>query len=310
MYKFLKLNILLLLAMGSIATYGQTREQGEWVVISVYPEGGVYQQSLLKQLVSITQNAWKVKDSEGRNAIKIMDNIATENTIVGQGDTVRFRRLIDQDVFQPGGLSQLQGIVNEHPVLNNRLADEKGEAFHVWVKLARPYSEKEKSKITNQLMASLGSVSKACLAKDDGPLADFRYTEWTFLKQENINTLETYQRLQTLTKSLQDTAWASYSVTDLISVLNDAYQEKAESELTSSDQVEQLYMIAESLRSRHLHHLSSPDFRRVKLVVIDKDHDESIKLSGFSSKKNQSWKASDDSYFTLDCRSASQVSGL
>ena len=70
-------------------------------------------------------------------------------------------------------------------------------------------------------------------------------------------------------------------------------------------EIEQLYMIAESVRSRHLHDLANPDFSRLKLVRMSKLGSEKPRVQEFTSELIRQWQASEFNYTTLDCRQSS-----
>ena len=64
----------------------------------------------------------------------------------------------------------------------------------------------------------------------------------------------------------------------------------------------QLYLIAESLRSRDLQDLARPDFQRLKLVALGRQRSSAPNLPGYRLETTAQWSSTPNSYLTVDCR--------
>ena len=119
----------------------------DWLALTLYPGGDLYQAAHLQQLVGATQNLWTLQDAAGRTPIRALDSLASTNAIAVQGDDVRFRRLIETRELTPAGLQTLAGLVEQHPLLGPRLVTPGHDATHFWLRLAHPYSEAEQAEL-------------------------------------------------------------------------------------------------------------------------------------------------------------------
>ena len=273
--------------------------EDDLLVLSVFPKNGVYDKSTLTNLVKNTEKLWTIKDESGTSAFKTIDSLATENIIVAQQDSVRFRRLIESRELTGSGLKTLQKLVNSHPLLHDRLADAGGEQLHIWLRVNASSHAKK------QLLESVRSVitqGESCSVSKQGWLSDVRYEEWKLKSENKQSTSDVYKKLLTTTESIKKESILAYSATDLIQYLKQSMSNGNLVDSNNSAEIEQLYMIAESVRSRHLHDLANPDFSRLKLVRMSNINSDKTRVSGFSTDLIRQWKATDSNYLTLDCR--------
>ena len=113
---------------------------------------------------------------------------------------------------------------------------------------------------------------------------------------------ERYKSLKASTNILKEQSILAYSASDLIGYLKHSMSDGEAVNDNSSAEIEQLYMIAESVRSRHLHDLANPDFSRLKLVRMSDTGSEKTKIQDFSADLIRQWQANDSNYVSLDCR--------
>lgn len=277
--------------------------EDDLLVISYFPKEGVYDKSTLTQLVGKTEKLWTIKDQDGQSVFKNIDSLATENIIVAQQDSVRFRRLIENRELTKSGLSTLKKLVNTHPLLHDRLADASGEQLHIWMRVNKALSDKEKSIVVQSALTILDE-NNYCEAKDKGTLANTHYQEWQLTADKRKPISAIYQTLKATTNNIKQQAITAYSATDLINYLKQSMSQE-DVNATDSAEIEQLYMIAESVRSRHLHDLANPDFSRLKLVRLGDSKNTDASMDGFDSRLIRQWQASTFNYKTLDCRKPS-----
>jgi hypothetical protein len=281
---------------------GVLAKDSDWLVVTLYPSQGVYSAKELSTLVPAVESLWTLKDRQQRTFIKNIDSLATENTIVAQGDSVRFRRLIEQRELTDTGLKTLKTIVNEHPLLQSRIADASGESLNIWVKLKYEYTKEEQrhllAKITNTLQAKYTS----CMTAKKGPLMDMSLQAVDVKPLASSTPLSAFKLLEKTSLQYGKGALQNYSAVDLLSTLNSSMN--PDQAITSNEQIEQLYMIAESVRSRHLHSLASPSFKRFKLMRVIKSGTDFPDLNGFTAINKNNWSATDSNYQALECRSA------
>lgn len=273
--------------------------EDDLIVISVFPKDGVYDKSTLTRLVKNTEKLWSITDESGSSVFKTIDSLATENIIVAQQDSVRFRRLIERRELTDTGLKTLKGLVNSHPLLHDRLADSNGEQFHVWLRVNNT------SDVKQDFLESVSSIitqGESCKASKQGLLSDVRYEEWQLISDKSESLSNRYKKLFRSTESIKEQSILAYSATDLIQYLKQSMSNGNLVDSNNSAEIEQLYMIAESVRSRHLHDLANPDFSRLKLVRMSNVKSDKTMFDEFSTDLIRQWVATDSNYLTLDCR--------
>lgn len=279
---------------------GVMAKDSDWVVVTLYPSQGVYSANELSQLVPAVEGLWTLQDEKNRPFIRNIDSLATENTIVAQEDSVRFRRLIEQRELTDSGLATLKTIVNEHPVLQHRIADDAGESLNIWVKLKYDYNQKEQRLLLEKIISSLQTHYQTCTTSNKGPLTGMSLQSVDLEPVGNNPILTTFNQLSQTSLRYGKGALQHYSAADLLSALNDLMNPNQS--IISSEQVEQLYMIAESVRSRHLHTLANPSFKRFKLIRIIENGADFLPLPEFNIIQSNSWSANESNYQILECR--------
>jgi len=280
---------------------GVAAKDSDWLVVTLYPSQGVYSAHELSKLVPAVDSLWTLKDNKDRTFIRNIDSLATENTIVAQGDSVRFRRLIETRELTDTGLKTLKSIVDKHPLLQSRIAEQSGESLNIWVKLKYEYTKEEQQVLLSKVTNALQTRYSSCLVANKGPLMGMSLQSVDLEPRANINPLAVFELLSTTSAQYGQGALQHYSAVDLLSMLN--HSMNPNQAITSSDQIEQLYMIAESVRSRHLHALASPSFKRFKLMRMIKSGADFPKLDGFNMTDKNNWSATASNYQALECRS-------
>lgn len=279
---------------------GVMAKDSDWLVVTLYPSQGVYNADVLSKLVTAVDSLWTLEDKQNRTFIRNIDSLATENTIVAQGDSVRFRRLIEQRELTDSGLKTLKVIIDEHPLLQYRIAESSGESLNIWVKLKYEYSKEEQYQLLVKIISTLQTQYQTCLVGNNGALDGMSLQSVDLEPLTNGTPLDMFKKLSITSSQYGEGALQHYSAVDILSVLNSSMNPNQR--ITSSDQVEQLYMIAESVRSRHLHALASPSFKRFKLMRMIKSGSESPQLSEFNVTQKNSWSANEYNYQVLECR--------
>jgi hypothetical protein len=277
----------------------------DWLALTLYPGGELYQAGHLQRLVGATQNLWQVKDAEGHTPIQTLDSLASTNAIAAQGDEVRFRRLIETRELTPAGLKTLAGLVERHPLLGPRLVSDERDGTHFWLRLARPYAEADKAELllhyAKRLAADYGPACRVASGAR-GTLQGFHLQEWTLQAAGQVPPrTSTLQALQQATGDLRQHSLQAYSAADILVYLRQVLN--GESGLPASDgEVAQFYLVAESLRSRDLQDLARPDFQRLKLVALGRERAETPSLAGYQLEAKAQWSSTPNSYLTVDCR--------
>lgn len=277
----------------------------DWLALTLYPGGELYQAGHLQRLVGATQNLWQVKDTEGQTPIRALDSLASTNAIAAQGDDVRFRRLIETRELTPAGLQTLAGLVERHPLLGPRLVTTAGDGTHFWLRLARTYAEADKAELLQHYGKRLAAdFAPGCRVASgaEGALQGLHLQEWTLQAAGPVPPHgATLQALQQATASLRQRSLQAYSAADILVYLRQVLN--GESGLPASDgEVAQFYLVAESLRSRDLQDLARPDFQRLKLVALGREHAEVPSLPGYHLETTAQWSSTPNSYLTVDCR--------
>ncbi|MBD9415720.1 hypothetical protein IB234_14255 [Pseudomonas sp. PDM16] len=277
----------------------------DWLALTLYPGGDLYQAGHLQQLVGATQNLWEVKDGQGRTPIQSLDSLASTNAIATQGDDVRFRRLIETRELTPAGLKTLAGLVETHPLLGPRLVTAQHDGTHFWLRLAQPYAKAEKAELLLSYAKHLAAdFNPNCRVASgaQGALEGFQLNEWTLQAEGAVpSRTATLQALQQATVTLRERSLQAYSAADILAYLRQVLN--GESGLPASDdEVGQLYLIAESLRSRDLQDLARPDFQRLKVVVLGRQRPDTPSLPGYRLDTTARWSSTPNSYLTVDCR--------
>jgi hypothetical protein len=277
----------------------------DWLALTLYPGGELYQAEHLQRLVGATQNLWQVKDAQGHTPIQSLDSLASTNAIAVQGDDVRFRRLIETRELTPTGLKTLAGLVERHPLLGPRLVTAAGDGTHFWLRLARPYAEADKAELLLSYAKRLAvDFAPGCQVASgaQGALQGYTLQEWTLQAAGPVpSRTTTLQGLQQAAATLRQRSLQAYSAADILVYLRQVLN--GESGLpVSDDEVAQLYLIAESLRSRDLQDLARPDFQRLKLVALGRQRSSAPNLPGYRLETTAQWSSTPNSYLTVDCR--------
>ena len=220
--------------------------------------------------------------------------------MVAQAESVQFRRLVELNDLAESGLKKIKTIVDEHPLLQRRIVDDSGESLNIWVNLKYPYGKEEQRTLITTITTALRAQYEACSVRNIGPLTGMSLQSVDLEPLANTLPLDTFKQLSKANSEYGKGALQSYSAGDILSMLNRSMNPNQA--ITSSEQIEQLYMIAESVRSRHLHALASPSFKRFKLTRLVKSGAEFPSLSGFNTTKTHNWSANESNYQTLECR--------
>ena len=284
---------------------GVVAQDSDWLVVTLYPNQGVYSAEELSKLVPVIESLWTLEDKQNRTFIRNIDSITTENTVVAQADSVQFRRLVELNDLAESGLKKIKTIVDEHPLLQRRIVDDSGESLNIWVNLKYPYGKEEQRTLLTTITTALRAQYEACSVRNIGPLTGMSLQSVDLEPLANTLPLDTFKQLSKANSEYGKGALQSYSAGDILSMLNRSMNPNQG--ITSSEQIEQLYMIAESVRSRHLHALASPSFKRFKLTRLVKSGAEFPKLSGFNTTKTHNWSANESNYQTLECRPESAL---
>lgn len=277
----------------------------DWLALTLYPGGDLYQAAHLQQLVGATQKLWTLQDGAGRTPIRALDSLASTNAIAVQGDDVRFRRLIETRELTPAGLQTLADLVEQHPLLGPRLVTPQHDATHFWLRLAHPYGEAERAELlrryASQLAADFGAQCRVA-AGTAGALQGLSLSEWQ-LQAEGAQPepVATLQQLERSTVALRKQSLQAYSAADILIYLKRVLNGEA-SLPASRDEVAQLYLIAESLRSRDLQDLARPDLQRLNLVALGRGQPATPNIAGYRIEGTATWSSSPTSYLTVDCR--------
>jgi len=276
----------------------------DWLALTLYPGGSVYQAAHLEKLVGTTQGLWAIRDADGEMPIGALDSLATTNAIAVQGDDVRFRRLIEQRELTPSGLKTMAALVDRHPLLGPRLITKEQDGTHFWFRLTRPYSAEAQTKLLNryaeQLATAFGANCQIGPAAQ-GALSGLRLTEWQMDSAKAVPAVTTLKSLDQIGQNLRGQTLLSYSAADVLGYLRevlDGNQGLPQSEA----EIAQLYMIAESLRSRDLQALARPDLQRLNLVAMGPETPPAPRLDGYQTTTLASWSAAPHSYLIVDCR--------
>lgn len=277
----------------------------DWLALTLYPGGELYQAGHLQQLVGATQNLWQIEDAEGRTPIQSLDSLASTNAIAVQGDDVRFRRLIEVRELTPAGLRTLAELVERHPLLGRRLVTAQGNGTHFWLRLARPYAKAEKAELLLQYARRLAAdFAPECRVTSgaQGALQGYILQQWTLQADGAVPPrTATLQALQQATTTLRERSQQAYSAADILVYLRQVLN--GESGLpTSDEEVAQFYLVAESLRSRDLQDLARPDFQRLKLVALGRERAAAPSVPGYRLDDRSRWISTPNSYLTVDCR--------
>ncbi|HLD68130.1 MAG TPA: hypothetical protein VJA19_19090 [Pseudomonas sp.] len=277
----------------------------DWLALTLYPGGSVYQPPHLRTLVGATQNLWSLQDAQGRTPLKALDSLATSNAIVVQGDDVRFRRLIEPAELDPAGLRTLADLVEQHPVLGPRVITGALDGTHFWFRLAQPYTQAEQAELLDRYASQLaGAFGPQCRVEPgaQGALAGLHLTEWGLSADSEVPPpVETLKRLDRLAGQLRQDMLLAYSAADLLAYLKNVLNQE-HGLPASDDEVAQLYMIAESLRSRDLQDLARPNFQRLSLVALGRTVPPAPTLDGYRASTTAAWSARPNSYLIVDCR--------
>lgn len=279
-----------------------------WMALTLYPGGSVYQQAHLQALVPATQGLWHVTDYNGDVPLGAIDAMATTNAIAIQRDDVRFRRLIESRELTPKGLVNLRRLVEEHPLLGRRLITEDGEGTHFWFQLTRLYPPERQAMLLEQYSQALAAAfGDHCRVRSggNGPLVGLQRLEWQWSAERSVDRAATLQSLAERQRALADRVMMSYSAADVLRYMRQALG--GEPGLPASDaEVAQLYMIAESLRSRDLQALARPDFQRLNMVALGRSDlssaSSAMPLEGYRLDSNHHWQVAEHNYRVVDCR--------
>lgn len=295
-------------------------QDNEWQVISLYPPHGVYQAELLVQLVAAVEGLWQVQDSAGEPLLRTVDSLASMNVIVAQQDEVRFRRIIEKGELNAAGMQRLQALVEEHPLVQRRLVSADGSATHLWLRLKKPATAEGLQQLSEHLAASLNAAGTQCVSvpENQGPLAGLYMTQWQYDTPQRADGVAALQALAAAQQQLQNAPGApdsqhgrNYSALNLLSYLGGILGGElldANGLPQSNAALAQMYMMAESLRSRDLQALARPDFRQLQLVVLGHKAPLSAPpLAQYQLTHTSIWQASARDYRVLDCRARALV---
>lgn len=277
----------------------------DWLALTLYPGGDLYQAAHLQQLVGATQRLWEVQDDQGRTPIQTLDSLAGTNAIATQGEEVRFRRLIETRELTPAGLQTLAALVEQHPLLGRRLVTASHDGTHFWLRLARPYSAAEQGELlgryARQLAADIGPGCRV-LGGADGALQGLSLSEWQLQADAPVSDkVGTLRSLDGISREQRKSQLQAFSAADILIYLKQVLNGEAGLP-ASSDEVAQLYLIAESLRSRDLQDLARPDLQRLKLVALGPIAPAAPSLPGYHLASTATWSSTPNSYLTVDCR--------
>ena len=317
------LNTLLLACVLSATTAQAAQpltEHDEWQVISLYPPHGVYQAELLPQLVTAVEGLWQVQGSDGEPLLRSVDSLASMNVIVAQQDEVRFRRIIEKGELNAAGMQRLQALVEEHPLVQRRLVSADAQATHLWLRLKKPATAEGLQQLSDHLAASLNAAGHQCVVAVNarGPLAGRYMTQWQYDTPQRADGVAALQALATAQQQLSNAPGApdsehgrNYSALNLLSYLGGILGGElldANGLPQSNAALAQMYMMAESLRSRDLQALARPDFRQLQLVVLGhKAPLNAPPVSNYQLTHTSIWQASARDYRVLDCRAQGLV---
>ncbi|MCD8522371.1 MAG: hypothetical protein LRY66_09310 [Saccharospirillaceae bacterium] len=295
-------------------------QDNEWQVISLYPPHGVYQAELLVQLVAAVEGLWQVQGSDGQPLLRTIDSLASMNVIVAQQEEVRFRRIIEKGELNPAGMQRLQALVEEHPLVQRRLVSADAQATHLWLRLKQPATVAGSEQLSEHLRASLNAAGNRCVrvANEHGPLAGRYMTQWQYDTPQRVDGVAALQALAEVQQQLSHAPEAPdadhgrlYSVLDLLSYLGTVLGGDllgADGLPQNNAALAQMYMMAESLRSRDLQTLARPDFRQLQLVVLGHKAPLSAPpLAQYQLTHTSIWTASARDYHVLDCRAQALV---
>src|SRR5690606_38167576 len=179
----------------------------DWLALTLYPGGDLYQAEHLQRLVGATQNLWQVADDQGRTPIRALDSLASTNAIAAQGVDVRFRRLIETRELTPAGLRTLAGLVDGHPLLGPRLVTAQHDGMHFWLRLAHPYAAADKAELllgyAKRLAADFAPGCRVASGAT-GSLQGLHLQEWTLQAEGPVPPrTDTLQALQQATGQLR-----------------------------------------------------------------------------------------------------------
>ncbi|WP_430460918.1 hypothetical protein ACQUQU_17090 [Thalassolituus sp. LLYu03] len=305
-----------LLALTAVQAESQPQlRTDEWQVISLYPPHGVYQADLLPPLVAAVEGLWQVKDETGEPLLRTVDSLASMNVIVAQPEEVRFRRIIEKGELTADGMQRLQALVEDHPLVQRRLVSADGQATHLWLRLKKPATGQGLQQLTAQLQSSLRSAGIQCATADNrtGPLAGRYMSQWQYETSARADGVAALQALATAQQQLSQADGApdadhgrNYSALNLLSYLGGILGGDlldAGGLPKNNAALAQMYMMAESLRSRDLQALARPDFRQLQLVVLGATAPlKAPQLTDYQLTQTSLWQASARDYRVLDCR--------
>lgn len=314
-----RLMLLCVLPLGllplSAAQAEQALQNDEWQVISLYPPKGVYQAELLPQLVAAVESLWQVQDDAGEPLLRNIDSLASMNVIVAQKEEVRFRRIIEKGELTPDGMQRLRALVEDHPLVQRRLVSAAGDATHLWLRLKKPATAAGLSRLTQQLADSLHHSGTQCAQVDNrqGPLNGLYMTQWQYETAGRADGVAALQALAVAQQQLSQADGApdaahgrNYSALNLLSYLGGILGGDlldANGLPKSNAALAQMYMMAESLRSRDLQALARPDFRQLQLVVLGHQRPLTAPpLPQYQLTHTSIWQANARDYRVLDCR--------
>lgn len=319
------LALLLSWALLSVSLPAQAGSDEQWQVISLLPANGVYQADTLQQLVRASESLWQLKTPQQQPLIRQLDSLASMNVIVAQQQDIRFRRLIEQRELSQAGLKRLARLVEQHPLLQRRLVSADGQATHLWLRLSDDAPSDSLQRLTDQLQQQLALAGQPCIqqAVQQGPLYGQQMSRWHYqLTAASRQQADGRRALQQLARAQQqlsqsDAAPAAldgrlYSAVDLLRYLGNLLGDQLLDEQglpRDNNTLAQMYMMAESLRSRDLHSLARPDFRQLQLVAIG--HRQPLaapSLDHYQLIHTSHWQADTQSYRVLDCRSPALIS--
>ena len=311
------IGVFLLSVLGCAAPLAQPAS--DWQAITLYPPAGIYQADFLPAMVAATESLWQVQDQQGKPVLKTIDSIASMNVIVAQDDEVRFRRIIELKELDRAGLQRMQTLVEQHPLVRRRLVTADGQATHIWLRPQTAVDQQDLQRLTRQLQQTLQQqLPVSCRMTDpqQGPLAGLYLSEWQFETTARPAGLQALRALdkaaQQLSVNTESDQVQLYSALSLLSYLGGILGAELLDKhgMPVSDMaVLQMYMLAESLRSRDLQALARPDFRQLQLVMLGHQQLPAVpELTGYQLSHTHHWQGTPEQYRILDCRPLTTVS--
>lgn len=310
-----------LLLVSLLLTLTSFSAQSEWHAITLYPPSGVYHADFLPPMVAAVESLWTVQNAHTQPILDVIDSIASMNVIVAENNDVRFRRIIELQELDDEGIQRMRALVDTHPLVQRRLVSADGGATHLWLQMRQPVATDSLQQLMSQLQNSLEQhmhIQCRSVGAQHGTLANRYLTQWHYQSTTNTSSLTALEALskaqQYLASNIQgaDVQGSQYySALDLLAYLGRILDPDLINRhgLPDSDMaVAQMYLLADSLRSRDLQALASPDFRQLQMVIMG--HNKPLPappVSGYQLSHRRQWQGNVKNYGVLDCRPNTQI---